>query len=197
MNILYVVFIFLVFVCAMPLSALIAVVIVLTSGLPIIYTQKRVGLRGKPFFIYKFRTMRLDAEKMQAGLRGKNEAHGPVFKIHNDPRFTPVGRFLAHTGLDEIPQLINIIRGEMTLIGPRPLPIAEAAKLKLWQKKRHDIKPGIISPAILTGRYHEDFDAWMKSDVVYVKQKSFWYDMMLFFRACGFLVRLFAREIGF
>lgn len=145
--------------------------------------------------MYKFRTMRLGAEDEQSSLYTHNESDGPVFKMRNDPRFTVLGKFLAHTGLDEIPQLYNVLRGEMALFGPRPLPVAEAAKLKPWQRKRHDIKPGILSPAILTGKYHEDFDAWMKSDIAYIKEKSFIYDMHLAKRAVKFLLKLLLGEM--
>ena len=161
----------------------------------IFFRQKRIGKNGKPFVMYKFRTMRLGAEKEQLSLRKYNESDGPVFKIHNDPRFTVLGKFLAHTGLDELPQLYNVVRGDMALFGPRPLPVSEAAKLTPWQKKRHAIKPGILSPAILTGKYHEEFDAWMKSDIAYAKEKSVRRDVSLALHSTAFLARLLVTEI--
>lgn len=184
------------FIISLPLCFAIAVMITCTSGLPVVFRQKRVGKDGKTFTMYKFRTMRPGAEKEQQTLLSQNESDGPVFKLRSDPRFTAIGKTLAHTGLDEIPQLYNVLRGDMALFGPRPLPIAEAAKLKPWQKTRHAIQPGIISPAILTGNYHENFDAWMKSDVAYTKEKRFWYDLRLAGRTVRFLTRLLFHEIG-
>ena len=178
-----------------PLFIVIAITLALLSGFPIIFTQKRTGLNGKRFLIYKFRTMTTDAEIKQKTLTKYNEANGPVFKIRNDPRYTNVGKFLAHTGLDELPQLINVLKGDMALIGPRPLPVAEAAKLTAWQRKRQTIKPGIISPWILEGYHTQTFDAWMKSDIAYTKKKSFSYDLALAGRTVVFLIRLFVREL--
>ncbi len=122
-------FIFLLILATLPFSVIVAVCIVLFSGPPILFCQKRIGLRGKPFLMYKFRTMDIGAETVKRRMVHLNEADGPVFKIRNDPRFTPIGRFLSHTGLDELPQLINVLKGEMALIGPRPLPVDEAKKL--------------------------------------------------------------------
>lgn len=187
----------LLFFVSLPLQAVVSILIWSTSGIPLFFTQKRIGKVGKPFTMYKFRTMRAGAEKEQRNFRRRNESDGPVFKIHNDPRYTKVGKFLAHTGLDELPQLLNVLRGDMALFGPRSLPVSEAAKLKSWQQKRHDIKPGILSPAILTGKYHEDFNAWMKSDVAYVKNKSFMYDLRLAWQTLKFLINLFLQELAF
>lgn len=194
MSFVYRLFIFVLCVCSLPLVACIAFVSLLISGFPIFFSQMRIGKGGKPFRIYKFRTMRVGSEKLQSKLRTRNESDGPVFKIVNDPRFTVLGKFLAHTGLDELPQLYNVLVGDMALFGPRPIPIAEAAKLKPWQQKRHTMKPGILSPAILTGKYHENFDEWMKSDVAYTKEKSILYDTQLISRAMRFLIQLFIRE---
>lgn len=193
--IMYQLFVLFLVAISFPLQGIIGMLIVVSSGLPVLFLQKRIGENGKPFVMYKFRTMKAGAEKKQGSLRRHNEADGPVFKLRNDPRYTAIGKTLAHTGLDEIPQLYNVLRGDMALFGPRPLPPAEAAKLKPWQKKRHDIKPGIISPAILTGTYHQDFDAWMKSDIAYIKEKRFLYDVQLAFRTIKFLARLLVDEI--
>ncbi len=180
---------------SLPMQIGIGLVIVLTSGFPVFFSQKRIGMNGKPFFLYKFRTMRRNAEQEQAALRKKNEAHGPVFKMLNDPRFTGVGKFLAHTGLDELPQLFNVLHGDMALFGPRPLPVSEAAKLTAWQRKRHTIRPGIISPWVVNGYHTQAFDAWMKSDIAYIKKKSWNYDMRLALRTIKFLCRLLLREV--
>lgn len=162
---------------------------------PIIYRQRRTGKNGKPFIMYKFRTMVVGAETMQKKMMRRNEADGPVFKMRNDPRFTRIGKFLSHTGLDELPQIINVLRGEMSIIGPRPLPVAEAAKLKPWQQKRHIVKPGIISPWILEGYHAKSFDEWMRSDIRYIKTKRAAGDVYLMARACFLLARLVGKEL--
>ncbi|OGG30171.1 hypothetical protein A3A63_00860 [Candidatus Gottesmanbacteria bacterium RIFCSPLOWO2_01_FULL_46_9] len=190
MRFLYICFIVFLFIVNIPLCLIIALLVILDSGFPVLYRQKRVGKDNRVFTIYKFRTMGLGAEKKQHSLRYLNEANGPVFKIRDDPRFTRVGKFLAHTGLDELPQLVNVIKGDMALIGPRPLPVGEAKKLKPWQRTRHTIKPGIISPAIMTGTYHENFDAWMKSDIEYIKNKNIAYDFQMAVRSALFLASL-------
>jgi len=168
----------------------------LVNGLPVLFRQQRVGKNGKPFILYKFRTMSINAEKKQYMYNRLNEANGPVFKIHNDPRFTRVGKFLAHTGLDELPQLINVLRGEMALIGPRPLPVDEEKKLKIWQRARESVKPGIISPWILEGYHTQTFDAWMKSDLAYIKKKTFAYDLRLAVQTIVLLLQFFFKEIN-
>lgn len=195
MSFFYTVFILCIFTASLPVQCIVWMVIALTSGLPIFFRQKRIGLGGKRFTIYKFRTMGVGAEGMQARLYKRNQAQQPVFKIFDDPRFTPVGKFLSHTGLDELPQLYNVLRGDMALIGPRPLPIDEAKKLAPWMHKRHEVLPGIISPAILSGNYHKNFDAWMKSDVAYAKTKKPMKDMQLLVRSVIFLGRLIVVEL--
>jgi lipopolysaccharide/colanic/teichoic acid biosynthesis glycosyltransferase len=194
MRVLIQLFTILLIIILSPLYAVIAISVYLDSGLPILFRQKRIGKNGKPFIMYKFRTMGHGAEKQQKELTPLNEAYGPVFKMYNDPRYTAIGKFLAHTGLDELPQLYNILRGDMALIGPRPLPVAEGAKLLPWQRKRHEIKPGIISPWILEGYHAQAFDAWMKSDIAYAKRKNFGYDVHLAARTVALLLRLFFRE---
>jgi len=135
------------------------------------------------------------AEKLQCKYKQQNEADGPVFKIHDDPRFTSIGKFLCHTGLDELPQLWNILRGDMAFFGPRPLPTYEAKHLLSWQKKRQCIKPGIISPWVLDGYHTHTFIDWMRSDCVYAQKKNFGYDVRLFFRSLIFMVRLLFQEV--
>jgi len=154
-----------------------------------------MGKNGKTFILYKFRTMVVGAERQQQRYKHLNEANGPAFKIRHDPRYTPFGKFLSHTGLDELPQLVNILNGDMALFGPRPLPVDEANKLTRWQQERHCIKPGIISPWILDGYHKKQFDDWMKSDLAYVKNKSFVYDLKLFIRSIVFMVRLIMVEL--
>ena len=175
---------------------IVAILIALVDGFPVLYRQRRVGLGGKPFTMYKFRTMARGADAMQKKYARQNEADGPVFKIRDDPRFTKIGRFISHTGLDELPQLWNIWRGDMALFGPRPLPVAEAAKLTKQQQERHRIKPGIISPWIFEGYHSRPFDEWMKSDIRYAKEKSLWYDFVLFGRSAVFVGKLLVRELS-
>ncbi len=196
MKKIYIVAITLIGICLVPVLAVITVFIAFTSGFPVIFRQVRVGKNGELFTIYKFRTMIRSADKKKRQLMKQNESDGPVFKIRNDPRFTRIGAFLSHTGLDELPQIINVLRGEMALIGPRPLPVSEAKKLKAWMKVREQILPGIISPAILTGKYHENFNSWMRSDVMYVQKKNAIGDVRLFLQSFSFLAKLFVRSVG-
>lgn len=194
-NVLYQLFIICLFIGTLPLFIVISFCIALSSDFPMIFRQVRIGQNGKQFILYKFRTMFKDADKHQESLRVKNEAKGPVFKIRDDPRFTPFGRFLSHVGLDELPQLYNVLKGDLSLIGPRPLPIREVDKLTSWQKTRHRIKPGIISPWILSGYHDLPFDQWMKSDIDYVKNKSFLYDLRLTIQIVNFMVKLWIVEL--
>jgi len=162
---------------SLPLMAVIALLVKITSKGPVIFSQKRIGKNGKVFMMYKFRTMYVGAEKDRNEYKKLNEADGPVFKIRKDPRFVGIGRFLARTGLDELPQLVNILKGEMNFVGPRPLPVYEYNKLKPWQKKRQLVLPGITSSWVINGKHKISFDKWMKSDLEYVKKKSFFYDI--------------------
>ncbi len=175
---------------------IVAILIALIDGFPVFYRQRRISLRGKPFTMYKFRTMVRGADAMQKKYARQNEADGPVFKIREDPRFTRLGKFLSHTGLDELPQLFNVIRGEMALFGPRPLPVTEAEKLTKWQQARHRIKPGIMSPWVFEGYHSRPFNEWMKSDIAYAEKKSLWYDLGLCGKAVVFVGKLLVRELS-
>lgn len=190
-------FIFIVFIVFLlsPIFISIALAIFLTSGAPIVYRQKRVGKREKHFTMYKFRTMNINADILKINLRKLNEADGPVFKIHNDPRFTQVGKFLSHIGLDELPQLFNILKGDMVLIGPRPLPPSEVKTLTRQQRARHSVKPGIISPWIVNGYHSQSFSDWMKSDLNYIKKKSFSYDVNIALKSVFFVISMLKKEI--
>jgi len=120
-----------------------------------------------------------DAEKLQKNYSSLNEIDAPMFKIKNDPRFTLFGRYISLLGLDELPQLINVIKGEMAFIGPRPLPISEACKVKKEYKKRFTVLPGISSPWVVKGGHRMGYRKWMENDIVYVKQKSFTLDLQI------------------
>ena len=188
--------ILLLFMLSLPLQFVIAIAIFITSDLPIVYKQKRVGKGGNTFSLYKFRTVVTGADRIQKKYQKDNQADGPVFKIHNDPRFTTAGKFLSHTGLDELPQLVNVLKGDMALIGPRPLPVDEAKKLKVWQQSRHRVLPGIISPWIVHGYHSTSFDEWMKSDIVYTKHKNFAYDIVLFLKTIRVVVGFMLKELS-
>lgn len=139
--------------------------------------------------------MKHNANQLQSRLKKQNEADGPAFKIYNDPRYTRIGKFLSHTGLDELPQLYNVLRGDMALFGPRPLPVAEAARLTKKQRQRHVIKPGILSPWILNGYHARTFHEWMQSDLMYVNHKSIRYDTIFFGQSVIFMTRLMWKEM--
>lgn len=164
-----------------PFLFLIAIMIKTTSRGPVFFKQQRVGLRGRKFYIYKFRTMVADAEKRKAALASLNEADGPAFKMANDPRITKVGRILRKTGLDEVPQLFNVLKGEMSLIGPRPMLPDEVNAQEEWQLKRMCIKPGITCIwQIQPQRNMVPFDKWMQLDRDYVENWSLGTDMKIF-----------------
>jgi lipopolysaccharide/colanic/teichoic acid biosynthesis glycosyltransferase len=165
-----------------PVLLLIAIAIKSTSKGPVIFKQLRVGLRGRKFYIYKFRTMISNAEQLKNELIMFNEADGPAFKIKNDPRITTFGKFLRKTGLDEMPQLYNVILGDMSLIGPRPLLPSEVSLQQEWQLKRMCIKPGITCTwQIQPDRNTLPFDQWMKLDREYVEHWTFSHDVRIFF----------------
>lgn len=166
----------------LPLLLSIAIAIKADSKGPVIFRQLRVGRRGRKFYIYKFRTMIVDAEKLKARLASMNEADGPVFKIKDDPRITAVGKILRRTGLDEMPQLLNVLSGNMSLIGPRPLVPNEVMAHEEWQLKRLCIKPGITcSWQIKPDRNKVPFDEWMKLDREYIENWSITDDVKIFF----------------
>jgi lipopolysaccharide/colanic/teichoic acid biosynthesis glycosyltransferase len=180
-----------------PLLVLLSLVIVIVDGWPFWFVQERVGQGGKKFLIWKFRSMILGAEKEQERYKKFNEASGPVFKIYNDPRLTKSGRFLFHTGLDELLQLFNILKGEMAFVGPRPLPVKEENAIgEKFRKIRRQVKPGIISTWIVEGHHKVKFDDWMKSDAEYVARKSFGYDCQLIIKTVILVARLIVKEAG-
>jgi exopolysaccharide biosynthesis polyprenyl glycosylphosphotransferase len=158
----------------------ISIMIKLTSPGPIVFSQTRVGLRGRLFSLYKFRTMVADAETLKKQLQSENEADGPVFKIKDDPRVTTIGKFLRKSGLDELPQLFNILKGEMSLIGPRP-PLPEETKAyKRWQLRRLSVKPGLSCFwQIKPDRNSIKFEKWMEMDLAYIDNWSLRLDFII------------------
>ena len=164
-----------------PLWALLALAVPLTSAGPVLYRQPRAGLNGRPFTMLKFRSMRNDAEQHQAELAAHNEMRGPVFKVTADPRVTPLGRFLRRFSLDELPQLWNVLRGEMSLVGPRPLPVEEVKRFADdAYRRRLSVKPGLTCLWQISGRNDiSDFDDWVRLDLAYIDQWSLWLDLKI------------------
>jgi exopolysaccharide biosynthesis polyprenyl glycosylphosphotransferase len=154
----------------------------LSSRGPAVYRSKRPGIGQRPFDCLKFRTMHNDAEQRQADLEAFNEASGPLFKIRDDPRMTPVGRFLRRFSLDELPQLINVLRGEMSLVGPRPLPERDFEMLQEWHRKRYLVLPGITGLWQVSGRSELDFDDLVHLDFLYLEHWSLALDLTILFK---------------
>lgn len=165
-----------------PLMLGIAVVIKMGSSGPAIYTSQRNGKKGKLFNFYKFRTMHENADKMLEDLRHMDETDGPIFKIKNDPRVTGVGRFLRRYSLDELPQFWNVLKGDMSLVGPRPPTPNEVVKYADWQLKRLEIRPGLTCLWQVKGRSNLSFREWMKLDLFYIENWSFWLDLKIILR---------------
>lgn len=165
----------------LPLFFLLYITVLISSQGPVIFEQKRAGLKKKIFTIYKFRTMIDEAEKLQKKLIRLNEADGPTFKIRDDPRFTKVGKWIANTGLDELPQLINVIKGEMALVGPRPFPVTEAQNIPTKFQGRFMVLPGMTSPWVVKGSHRLKFDQWMNMDLEYIASKSLFQDVKILY----------------
>jgi exopolysaccharide biosynthesis polyprenyl glycosylphosphotransferase len=169
----------LVILVGLPVWLAIAALIKLTSPGPIFYRDRRVGLGEREFGMMKFRTMYADAAARQATLEAENEASGPLFKIKNDPRVTPVGRFLRRFSLDEMPQVLNVLWGEMSLVGPRPLPIRDYEQLEPWHRKRYSVLPGMTGLWQVSGRIDLTFDDLVRLDFYYLENWSIWMDITI------------------
>lgn len=165
-----------------PLMLLSALAIKINSPGPVLFKQKRCGLNGKQFSLYKFRTMHCDAEDEKHRLKGLNVMSGPVFKVKNDPRVTKVGRILRRCSIDEIPQFFNVLRGEMSLVGPRPPLPKEVAQYEPWQHRRLSVKPGVTCLWQINGRNNIDFEQWMRLDLEYIDNWSLWLDTKILAR---------------
>jgi exopolysaccharide biosynthesis polyprenyl glycosylphosphotransferase len=166
-----------------PLLLVVALLIKFTSEGPVMFTQERVGLNKRRFRIYKFRTMIPNADKMLAQLESLNEAGGPTFKIKNDPRMTSLGRMLRRTSIDELPQLFNVLKGDMSLVGPRPLPVRDYEGFNEdWQRRRFSIRPGITCLWQVNGRSSITFEKWMQLDLQYMDEWSLWLDLQILAR---------------
>jgi exopolysaccharide biosynthesis polyprenyl glycosylphosphotransferase len=174
----------------LPLLLLAAIAIRLTSKGPAIFMQKRLGLNKRHFGIYKFRTMVADAERKQKEIEHLNEVSGPVFKIKNDPRITPLGRFLRKTSIDELPQLFNVLKGDMSLVGPRPLPIRDYQGFNEdWQRRRFSVRPGITCLWQIGGRSSISFEKWMELDLQYIDKWSLALDLEILVKTIPAVLR--------
>jgi len=173
-----------------PVFLLTAVIIKMTSPGPVFFVQERVGLNKRRFRLYKFRTMVKDAEQKQAELEDLNEVMGAAFKIKNDPRITAVGKFLRKTSIDEVPQLINVLKGDMSLVGPRPLPVRDYNGFsKDWHRRRFSVRPGITCLWQINGRSTVAFEHWMELDMKYIDQWSLWLDLQILVKTVPAVLR--------
>ncbi|MEQ8153483.1 MAG: sugar transferase [Clostridiaceae bacterium] len=162
-----------------PLFLVISIIIRLDSKGPAFFSQDRVGRNGKVFRMYKFRSMIVNAEELKEALLTENEMSGPMFKIKSDPRITSIGKFIRRTSIDELPQLFNILKGEMSLVGPRPSLPNEVEKFEEWMLKRLKVKPGLTCYWQVMGRSSIDFEQWMKLDIRYVEERNLLLDIKL------------------
>ena len=160
-----------------PILIIVGIFIKLESKGPLIFSQKRVGLNGREFKMYKLRSMVCNAEELKEKLAEQNEMSGPMFKIKDDPRITKIGKFIRKTSIDELPQLINVLIGDMSLVGPRPSLPNEVKEFEPWMLKRLEVKPGITCYWQVMGRNAIDFENWMKLDIKYVNERNFWLDI--------------------
>jgi lipopolysaccharide/colanic/teichoic acid biosynthesis glycosyltransferase len=166
-------------VLAAPLLLIVAALIKLTSKGPVFFTQQRDSIGGRRFTMYKFRTMCVDAEAQKAALRAQSEQDGPAFKMTNDPRVTRLGRILRKTSIDELPQLFNVLLGDMSLVGPRPLPCDESNRCEPWQRRRLDVTPGLTCIWQVRGRSAVTFCEWARMDIEYIRSRSLVNDVKL------------------
>jgi exopolysaccharide biosynthesis polyprenyl glycosylphosphotransferase len=162
-----------------PLMVGVAIAIKLTSRGPVLFRQERVGQHGQPFYMLKFRSMIVNAEELKARLMAQNEQSGPVFKMRRDPRITPVGRFIRKYSIDELPQLINVLRGVMSVVGPRPPVPSEVARYEAWQRRRLSVRPGLTCVWQVSGRNEISFEEWMYLDMQYIDHWSLSQDFQL------------------
>jgi exopolysaccharide biosynthesis polyprenyl glycosylphosphotransferase len=165
-----------------PFMALVALAVKLESRGPVLYRSIRIGKDGRPFEFLKFRSMVDGADRKRNQLSHLNEMDGPTFKISRDPRVTRVGRLLRVTSIDEVPQFFNVLRGEMSLVGPRPPIPEEVAQYEPWQCRRLDVRPGITCLWQISGRSKLSFKEWMRLDLEYIKHQSFWLDVRILLR---------------
>jgi lipopolysaccharide/colanic/teichoic acid biosynthesis glycosyltransferase len=165
-----------------PILVVVSILIKIETKGQVIFSQDRVGIDGKIFKMYKFRSMVTNAEELKEKLMEQNERSGPMFKIRDDPRITKVGRFIRKTSIDELPQLVNILKGDMSIVGPRPSLPKEVKQFEGWMIKRLNVKPGLTCYWQVAGRNDIDFEEWMKLDVRYVAERNIIIDAKLIFK---------------
>jgi exopolysaccharide biosynthesis polyprenyl glycosylphosphotransferase len=165
-----------------PVMMITAIIIRLDSKGPIIFSQERVGQNGRLFRMYKFRSMVIEAEKLIDKLKEKNEMSGPMFKIKEDPRITSFGRFIRKTSIDELPQFFNVLKGDMSLVGPRPNLPREVIKFSEYHKQKLLTKPGLTCYWQVMGRSTIGFEEWMELDIKYIRERNLWIDIKLIIR---------------
>ena len=170
-----------------PVMLIISILIKFESRGSILFAQERVGLNGKIFKMYKFRSMIANAEEVKKKLLDQNEMSGPMFKMKNDPRITKIGKFIRKTSIDELPQLINVIKGEMSLVGPRPSLPKEVKQFEPWMLNRLGVKPGLTCYWQVNGRNEIDFEDWMRLDINYVRNRCLKVDFILILKTFGVL----------
>jgi exopolysaccharide biosynthesis polyprenyl glycosylphosphotransferase len=178
----------LVLVVLLPLFLMLALAVKLTSRGPVFFSQKRIGRQGEVFSMLKFRSMVVGADSVKDALRALNEAQGGLFKIDEDPRVTPVGRLMRRTSLDELPQLLNVLRGEMSLVGPRPLVPDEDALIEGWQRRRLAVKPGMTGLWQIFGSARIPMQEMVKIDYLYGANWSIWLDMKILLRTIPYIL---------
>lgn len=166
-----------------PVFLAVAIIIIIDDPGNPFFIQERNGLNGKIFKMYKFRSMHKNAPQMRAAMEKYNELDGPAFKLSNDPRITKVGLFLRKSSIDELPQLLNILLGDMSVVGPRPLPTYETAQLNPYQRQRLLVKPGLICYWQIRGRSNTTFSEWMEMDFDYINHANLWTDFKILFEA--------------
>jgi lipopolysaccharide/colanic/teichoic acid biosynthesis glycosyltransferase len=172
-----------------PMFGVIALAIKATSRGPVIYRSLRPGIGGASFACFKFRTMYENADRLQEELEGDNEQRGALFKIREDPRVTSAGRFLRRWSLDELPQLFNVLRGEMSLVGPRPLPQRDYERLEDWHRKRYLVLPGMTGLWQVSGRSELDFDELVRLDFLYLERWSIFLDLSILLKTVPAVIR--------
>ncbi len=165
-----------------PLMLVLGILVKLDSRGAMFYRSRRCGQGGRVFWFYKLRSMYVGAEARRSELWHLNEADGPIFKVRQDPRITPVGRWLRRTSLDELPQLLNVLKGDMTLVGPRPPLPDEVGRYEPWQLRRLDVKPGLTCLWQISGRSRLGFDEWMRLDLDYIRRRSLGLDLQILVR---------------
>lgn len=165
-----------------PIILIVCILIKIESKGPVIFSQIRIGKNLREFKMYKFRSMVINAEELKAKLQEKNEMSGPMFKMKDDPRITKVGKFIRKTSIDELPQLLNVLKGDMSLVGPRPSLPKEVKEFEPWMLERFSVKPGLTCIWQVSGRNNIDFEDWMKLDIKYVRERSTIIDLKLIFK---------------